>query len=143
VDALSDLTLNVATRDAVVAHLRAALPNEGCGLLLEGTAGELSFYPARNSLASPTRYSIDPEDLLGAYREERASGRRVVAAVHSHPKGPDGPSPRDRREWLTPELAMIIVSFAGDPEHWSAHYVAEGGHVVQAWPLNVPTSTDS
>lgn len=136
-DPLPTLALSVATRDALVEHLRLALPNEGCGMLIERGDGELCFRGALNSLASPTRYSVDPEDLLAAYREADATGGRVIAAVHSHPEGPAGPSARDQREWLTPELAMIIVSFEAGGQGLRAYYVAEAGRELRPWPLEI------
>jgi proteasome lid subunit RPN8/RPN11 len=104
-------------------------------MLLEDHAGELRFHGARNSLASPTRYAVHPEDLVAAYRTADALGGRVVVAVHSHPEGPRGPSARDRREWLTPELAMFIVSFEGGEARLSAYQVEEGGGMVNPWPI--------
>ncbi len=136
------LSLSAKLGGEIRAHLRAALPNEGCGLLLCDGAGRLRFHAARNALASPTRYSVHPEDLVAAYRAARELGGEIVAAVHSHPEGPAGPSARDRREWLTPELAMLIVSFAGGDERWTASYVSEGGQTVFPLALSLDMNDD-
>ena len=51
----------------VVAHLRAALPNEGCGLLavaLDDATRVTAFCPGDNVDASPTRFTMDPVAVL-------------------------------------------------------------------------------
>ena len=100
----------------VVAHLRAALPNEGCGLLavaLDDATRVTAFCPGDNVDASPTRFTMDPVAVLAAFREMDARGWRLGAIVHAHPATPATPSPTDLREAFYPAAAMLIVSFAG------------------------------
>jgi proteasome lid subunit RPN8/RPN11 len=102
-------------RDAIVAHCVAALPNEGCGLLLgrrEGTAATvIEALPARNSRASPDRYEIEPEAVLAADQRARATGLLLLGAWHSHPGGAPAPSATDRAEaW--PDWCYLIVGLA-------------------------------
>jgi proteasome lid subunit RPN8/RPN11 len=111
------LRLSAETHGAVLAHLRAALPHEGCGLLAvrrgeSGTAIATRFYPGTNRDASPTRYTMDPVEVLAAFRDLDANGWSLGAIVHSHPATPPTPSPTDLREAFYPEALMIIVSFA-------------------------------
>lgn len=91
------------------AHVREALPEEACGLLL-GRHGRVHIVrPCRNVYASPTRYAIDPADHFAAVREARAKGLEVIGAYHSHPDGPAEPSPTDRAEAFS-EFVFLIAS---------------------------------
>lgn len=113
------IRLAAEQRDAMVAHCLEALPNEGCGLVLgrrEGTAATIvEALPARNSHASPDRYEIEPEAVLGADRRARDQGLELLGAWHSHPGGAPVPSATDRAEaW--PDWCYLIVGLS-DSQH--------------------------
>ncbi len=117
----------------IVGHLRSSLPAEGCGLLAvrraeDGTAVATRFYPGTNLDASPTRYTMDPVEVLAAFRDLDAHDWSLGAIVHSHPATPPTPSPTDLREALYPEALMLIVSFA------------TGSPVMRGWRLSAPLS---
>jgi proteasome lid subunit RPN8/RPN11 len=112
--------------DQILAHLRASLPKEGCGLLatirgdtlaeLEGPERAVRFYPGTNIDDSVTRYTMDPMEVLAALRDMETNGWRLGAIVHSHPASPPTPSPTDLREAHYQGALMMIVSFAArDP----------------------------
>jgi proteasome lid subunit RPN8/RPN11 len=104
--------------DAVIAHARATLPDECCGLLLGAPDVVTRAWPARNLAASPTRYRVDPVDHFAAIRGARSEGREVVGAYHSHPRGPLAPSRTDRHD-AHPDFLYLIVSPAeGRVEAW-------------------------
>ena len=93
----------------ILAHLRAMLPAEGCGLLA-GDAGSGrvdAFHPARNRLASPTAFDLDGEDLVRIVMGIEAAGADLVAVVHSHPRTAAVPSPADLREAAYPVVQLI------------------------------------
>lgn len=99
----------------MVAHCIAALPNEGCGLLLGKRRGETAVVtealPARNALASPRRYEIEPEFVLAADRRARDAGLLLLGAWHSHTDSVPVPSATDRAEaW--PDWCCLIVGLA-------------------------------
>jgi proteasome lid subunit RPN8/RPN11 len=103
--------------EEIIAHLREALPREGCGLLavrrgVDGAAVATRFYPGTNLDASPTRYTMDPAEVLAAHRDIEANAWILGAIVHSHPATSPAPSPTDLREAYYPEALMVIVSFA-------------------------------
>ena len=102
--------------DEVIAHARADLPNECCGLLL-GTEEEIDeVVRARNALQSPTRFYLDPADHFQAIRLARRTGRLVRASYHSHPKGPSHPSLTDAELLSDSDMLVVIVSLDGGPE---------------------------
>jgi proteasome lid subunit RPN8/RPN11 len=125
------LVLDPELHRRIIDHLRAALPNEGVGLLAvewdrEGTmmrALPRRFYPGTNIRQSPVRYQIDWSELVAALRDIDANGWSLGAIVHSHPRGPAVPSATDLAEAWYPDSLMVIVSFAADPP------------VLRAWVL--------
>ena len=95
----------------------AAAPLEGVGLLAVVDEGDATravrFYPGTNVDRSPTRYTMDPAEVLAAFRDIDANGWRLGAIVHSHPATPPLPSPTDLREAFYPEALLVIVGLAG------------------------------
>ena len=128
-------TLPASIRDAIVAHARAAVPDEACGIVVgDRPAAEggvaTRWVPLRNALASPVRYSIDPDDLLALTIETDDADEVFWAIVHSHVASPARPSPTDLRESHYPDSLYILVSLA----HSEAH-VASGQPGVRAWRI--------
>ena len=122
-------------RDAIVAHARAETPNEGCGIVVgdrpAAEGGRARRWVAlRNALASPVRYSIDPDDLLRLTIETDDADEVFWAIVHSHVASAARPSPTDVRESHYPDALYIVVSLAesdADP--------VSGGPGLRAWRI--------
>jgi len=111
--------------DDIAAHAGAESPNECCGLLL-GTASTIeASHRARNELASPRRYRVQPEDHFAAIRAARARGFDVVGAYHSHPGAPPIPSTTDLQEGVPGPFLYLIAG------------THDGGHrTIGAWRLS-------
>lgn len=107
--------------DELVARAIAGAPNEQCGLLIGQPGAVLRVHPARNTDASPRRYTVDPADHFAALRAARAAGLAVIGAWHSHPAGAPVPSATDLAE-ATPDFLYLIVGLAPAPD-------------VRAWQL--------
>ena len=112
------LLFTAAQWQLVLDHLRAALPAEGCGLLAcaGDDDGDLTIsrtFPGTNTLASATRYRMEPSEVIDAFRAMREEGLRLAAIFHSHPTTPPTLSEIDLREANYPDAALVIVSFAG------------------------------
>jgi proteasome lid subunit RPN8/RPN11 len=115
--------------DAMIRHALAESPIECCGLLI-GSAGIIGeSVPARNELRSPTRFRIDPADHFAAIRLARSTGRSVLGAYHSHPRGPSRPSGTDAAEVNDPTLVHVIVSLATNPPSAAAFAWIDGNFV--------------
>ncbi len=87
-------------REAIVAQARAEYPNESCGLIIgDRYAAEigvaLRYVPTRNEAASPSRYRIQPDDLLRLTMETDDTDEVFWGIVHSHTHTPAVPSPTD------------------------------------------------
>lgn len=125
VAAVDRLYVARSIRDEIMIHLLEAAPNEGVGMLAVGdpfrdedelhAVEALRFYPGTNVDRSPSRYTMDPVEVVRALREMREAGWRLGAIVHSHLKGPATPSATDVREAHYPDALMMIVSFAVQP----------------------------
>ena len=109
------LHISRALLDAVIAHARAEVPNECCGLLAGSNDGRATRqFPIRNDLASPTEYLTNARDLLDAMKAARAEGIEVLAIYHSHPTSEPIPSKTDLANNTWGETAMhVIVGLAG------------------------------
>lgn len=137
-------------REEVMIHLLQCAPNEGVGMLgvhapvrtETGTeACAALFIPGRNTEASPVRYTMDPQDVITAFRTFREQGLRLGAIVHSHLRGPATPSTSDVNEWNYSEALMLIASFAEHPPALQAWRLVEeqGMAIVQHVPIQLHT----
>ena len=126
------------TRDqwaTIVRHLRACLPEEGCGLLGGREARVELVVPIENVEHSPVRYTLEPRAFVAALGRLESLGLGLLAAFHSHPVGPLGVSQDDVREWQYPE-AVLMVCVPGEPEWQARGFVVAGGRVTDA-PLHI------
>jgi [CysO sulfur-carrier protein]-S-L-cysteine hydrolase len=108
---------------ALLEHAAAGLPNEACGLVSGRDGRGERFHPARNALASPYRFDLDPADLVRILHDIEASGEDLVAIFHSHPRSVPAPSATDVREARYPGLLHLIVGRGGpdgstEPRAW-------------------------
>ena len=99
--------------DSLLAHLEACLPNEGVGLLSTVDTPEIvravRFYPGKNLNDSPSRFTMDPLDVLRACEDMEREGTRLGVVVHSHPTTAPEPSQTDVRELALPGVLNLIV----------------------------------
>jgi proteasome lid subunit RPN8/RPN11 len=130
--------------DQMLGHLRWSAPLEGVGLLAvtlnaHHEAQAVRFYPGTNVDASPTRYTMDPEEVLATIRDIERHGWRLGAIVHSHPETPAIPSATDRREAYYPEALLVIVGIAsGEVRGWRIDVASPGrATTVEEVPLFV------
>jgi proteasome lid subunit RPN8/RPN11 len=113
--------------DAIVAHARAQLPNEACGLVA-GLEGEVKkVYFLTNIDASPAHFSLDPKEQLAALKAARAAGWRLLGNWHSHPATPARPSPEDIRLAYDPTAVYLILSLAENEPVLKAFAIQHGG----------------
>ena len=116
--------------DAVIAHARAELPNECCGLLagvIEDGVGRVTQHlPLVNELADPTEYFSEPRSIIAAEKARRAAGTEVLAIYHSHPTSDPVPSRKDLDRNFWGETAVhVIVGLAGDEPDVRAWWLTE------------------
>ncbi len=131
----SAAALPAEIRDAIVAHARAAYPDEMCGLIIGDRAAAdgghaLRFEPTRNKAASPYRYEIHPDDLLRLTISTDDADETFWGIVHSHTHTPAIPSPTDVGLAFYPDALYLLVSLSdteADPD--------TGAPGVRAWRI--------
>jgi proteasome lid subunit RPN8/RPN11 len=138
----------------LVRHLSAALPDEGCAVLL-AREDQVRLVPMENAQrrhhtrdpdafprTARTAFSLDPRAWLDLLREADRTGERVLALAHSHPDGGAGFSAEDRR-WAAPDgqpllpgVAHLVIAFRGDrPSDARWALWADGDFVESDCPL--------
>ena len=70
-----------ADYEAMLAHLLAVYPLEGCGFLAGSEGHVRRLYPIRNIMASAYRYQMDPQQQLQALQERAQPSVRAFSIV--------------------------------------------------------------
>lgn len=110
----------------LVAHARAAMPNEAVGVAGGRDGAIAALYPLHNTAQSNERYTVDPVEQMAAYREMAEAGLECVAVYHSHPETPARPSVTDVAEAYDPDVAYVIVSLAAAEPSVRAFRIEDG-----------------
>ena len=126
-----------AVAEAIVAQARAEYPLEACGLIPGSTypadGGQaLRYHACRNASASPTRYSVHPDDLYRITVEVDDADEVIWGIVHSHVRSPAVPSQTDIGLALYPDALYLLVSLAEEPPALRGWRIVDGGiHEVE------------
>ena len=100
--------------EKILAHAKAELPNEACGLI----AGEVTdsgkiirkVYLLTNIDHSNEHFSLDTKEQLAAIKDMRANGFSPLGNWHSHPESPSRPSEEDKRLAYDSKASYLILS---------------------------------
>jgi proteasome lid subunit RPN8/RPN11 len=102
----------------MLSHVSEGAPEEACGLLggkiCEDRYQAIEAIPTVNILHSTERYQVAPQEQLQAFVHFEKQGLELVAIYHSHPRGPETPSPTDIAEAYYPETVYLIWSSQGN-----------------------------
>jgi proteasome lid subunit RPN8/RPN11 len=107
------VVIPAALRDEIVAHARAGLPNEACGILAGRDGRVERFFPAESDEPSPFYYRIEARDQIRIMNEIEDAGLDLVGIYHSHTSSPAYPSRTDAEQAFWPDAVYVIVSLAG------------------------------
>ncbi len=95
--------------------------------MLAGRAGRAQkVYLITNSRRSPTRYEMEPGELVHAILDLEARGWELLGIFHSHPAGPLTPSPTDVAEAYYPDSAYVICAPVRDEWQARAFEIKDG-----------------
>ena len=124
------LILSPQHRERMRGQVSQAVPEEACGIIggvIEGdTCRALEVIAISNALHSPVRYRMDPEEQWAAFQTLEKQGLELVGIYHSHPNGPEAPSPTDIAEAYYPEAVYLIWSRQGDEWDCRAFTIQDG-----------------
>ena len=124
------MVIPAGVRAAIVAHARAELPNEACGLLLLDGDRAVEYVAAENASPSPTFFELKLDPFVWADLGDRDLAQAVV---HSHVSAPPRPSRTDvERIGLWRDLPYVIYSVSRD--ELAAWRIGDGG--ITAVPLS-------
>lgn len=104
------LALPAAFIEEMIVHAQEEAPNECCGIIAGRDGAATKLFRAKNSEASPYRYSVDPKDLFRIYRECEENDWNFLVIYHSHTASEAYPSPTDVRLGFWPEAYYVLVS---------------------------------
>ena len=108
------ITLTKQDYEKMLAHCRAGLPDEACGLIggvREGDVKEIKeVYLLTNIDESNEHFSMDPREQLAAVKDMRARGYELLGNFHSHPESPSRPSEEDKRLAYDSSVDYMILS---------------------------------
>lgn len=83
-------------------------PEEACGLVAGIHRQSMGIFPVENILHSPVRFRMDPQEQVNTLNLIEQNGWELLAIYHSHPAGPEEPSPTDIAELAYPEAIYLI-----------------------------------
>jgi proteasome lid subunit RPN8/RPN11 len=110
--------LRTADYEKILAHARAWLPAEACGLIAGSIDGDVKtvekVYLLANVDRSSEHFTIDQHEHLAAVKDARARGLAMLGNWHSHPATPARQSEEDQRLSYDHSASYLIVSLAGE-----------------------------
>lgn len=119
--------------EAIVAHAKAGLPNEACGLIAGREEGGDRYiekvYLLENEDHSPEHFTMSPQAQLSAIKDMRKNRLKPLGNFHSHPSTPSRPSEEDKRLALDPRASYMILSLAEEEPVLRSFHI-EGGEVT-------------
>lgn len=129
------LLLNRDHQTTMITYVSSLAPEEACGLLIGKSQFVTDVIPISNQLHSPVRFMMDPLELLQALQRVEHEDKQLLAAFHSHPKGPYHPSPSDVAEFLYPGVYTIILSPHGGEWQMNVFDIHGGTYLKAEWAL--------
>lgn len=106
-------------------HVDQCYPYEACGIVAGKNGITTQVYPIHNELESKYRYRMAPLEQLHAFEDMEKKGEQLLAIFHSHPQGPDSPSPTDIKEAYYPDAVYLIWSKATGIWQVNAFYIRD------------------
>jgi len=119
------VVIPAAMRDEIVAHARAGLPNEACGIIGGRDGRAATFYPAQPDEPSPYYYRIEARDQIRIMNELEDAGEELIGIYHSHVSSPAYPSRTDAEQAFWPDAVYLIVSLAGGDADLRGYRIAD------------------
>ena len=121
--------------DEMIAHAIQEAPNECCGILAGKDGAVSHLYRITNTLKSPTRYLMNPQEQLEAMLDSERHGWELLAFYHSHIHSPAYPSRTDVRMavesgWLDVYYVLVTLESRSKPPIRAFH-ISDTGEVEE------------
>lgn len=125
------LTISQQLVDEMIAHARATAPEEACGLLAGRGSAVRRLYRITNDDHSPTRYFMNPRELLRTFKDMRNEALEHLAIYHSHTHTAAYPSATDVRLAYYPDVVYLIVSLQDQERSQLKGYRIQEGRITE------------
>jgi proteasome lid subunit RPN8/RPN11 len=83
---------------------------EVCGILVGNDSQVKKVLFIANQYDSPTRFFMEPTELLHAFTWMDEQKMELLGIFHSHPNGPETPSMTDIKEFNYPGVESVIAT---------------------------------
>ena len=104
---MESLSLTPGVWQAMRRQVSRLAPLEACGLLAGINRRVEMSIGVRNADQSPVRFHMEPLEQWRAFQRIESAGMELLGIYHSHPDGPDRPSPTDIAEAMYPVVQII------------------------------------
>ena len=108
------IQITKADYEKIIAHAKANLPEEACGLIAGSKDGDIKkiekVYLLTNIDHTNEHFSMDPREQLAAVKDMRSNGLTMLGNWHSHPESPSRPSEEDKRLAYDSKASYMILS---------------------------------
>lgn len=104
---MESLSLTPGVWQAMRRQVNRLAPLEACGLLAGINRRVEMSIGVRNADQSPVRFHMEPLEQWRAFQRIESAGLELLGIYHSHPNGPDRPSPTDIAEAMYPVVQII------------------------------------
>lgn len=116
--------------EKMVAHAKANLPEEACGLIAgcdhEGIREIKKVYLIENVDHTNEHFTISPKDQLKAIKDMRSLGLKPLGNWHSHPESPSRSSQEDIRLAYDVKASYLILSLMEEEPVLHSFHVENG-----------------
>lgn len=122
--------LKKADYDKMVAHAKANLPEEACGLIAghdeDGVRVIEKVYLIENVDHTNEHFTITPKAQLEAIKNMRQNGLKLLGNWHSHPESPSRSSQEDIRLAYDSSASYLILSLMNEEPVLHSFHVENG-----------------
>lgn len=122
--------LKKADYDKMVAHAKANLPEEACGLIAghdeDGVRVIEKVYMIENVDHTNEHFTITPKAQLEAIKNMRQNGLKPLGNWHSHPESPSRSSQEDIRLAYDSSASYLILSLMNEEPVLHSFHVENG-----------------
>lgn len=124
------VTLRKEDYDKIVAHAKANLPEEACGLIAgldhDGVREIKKVYLIENVDHTNEHFTITPKAQLEAIKNMRQNGLKPLGNWHSHPESPSRSSQEDIRLAYDSSASYLILSLMNEEPVLHSFHVENG-----------------
>lgn len=94
----------------IISNMEKHLLEESCGLITGKGNLARHHFSITNGLHSPFRFQMDGSEMLRVFEWMEIHDQLLLGIYHSHPNGPENPSPTDLEEDYYPDVIKLIGS---------------------------------